>query len=64
MSEVWQWVLLALLLANMLLVVWSLVRQRTGGPTAQGLAAVRAELLEALQSATSRADAQGREVRE
>ena len=64
MSEVWQWVLLALLLANLPLVVWSLVRQRAGGPMAQELAAVRAELLEALQSAASRADAQGREVRE
>ena len=64
MSEVWQWVLLALLLANLLLMVWSLVRQHTGGPMGQDLAAVRAELLEALQSAASRADAQGRDVRE
>jgi len=63
-SEVWQWVLLALLLANLLLMVWSLVRQHTGGPMGQDLAAVRAELLEALQSAASRADAQGRDVRE
>ena len=64
MSEPWQWILLALLLANLLLLVWSLMRQRGGGPMVQALAAARAELLDALQAAENRADAQGRVVRD
>ena len=64
MSEPWQWILLALLLANLLLLVWSLMRQRGGGPMVQDLAAARAELLDALQAAENRADAQGRVVRD
>ena len=64
MSAAWQGVLLALLLVNLLLLVWSLLRQRTAGPVAKDLAAARAELLDALQSAASRADAQGRVLRD
>jgi len=63
-SAAWQGVLLALLLVNLLLLVWSLLRQRTVGPVAKDLAAARAELLDALQSAASRADAQGRVLRD
>ena len=64
MSAAWQGVLLALLLVNLLLLVWSLLRQRTAGSVAKDLAAARAELLDALQSAASRADAQGRVLRD
>lgn len=64
MSAAWQGFLLALLPLNLLLLVWCLLRQRTGGPMAKDLAAARAELLDALQSAASRSDAQSRFLRD
>lgn len=64
MSAALQWILLAILLVNLLLVAWSLARQRGGARLAQDLAAARAELLDALQSAQTRADGQGRVLRD
>ena len=64
MSAAWQWGLLALLLLNLLLVVWVLVRQHAGGSIARELATTRAEVFDALQSAATRSDAQAGVLRD
>ena len=63
MNPLWQWLLPVLSLVNILLVGWLLLRQQAGMRAGPDIAAARAELLAALQSAGARLDVQERALR-